>query len=112
VLIPDDVTWERDGLLYIQEREQYLTDSITCVESNIAVMKRLGTFYKDLVEDPSWPKSEVEAAKMNVKEFVAQLDEYMYDLEMQLKRANQALRLAKDRKDIVSASVTMYHFPS
>ncbi|KAK1751005.1 hypothetical protein QBC47DRAFT_351783 [Echria macrotheca] len=101
VLIPDDVTWERDGLLYIQEREQYLTDSITCVESNIAVMKRLGTFYTDLVEDPSWPKSEVLAAKTNVKEFVAQLDEYMYDLEMQLKRANQALRLAKDRKDIL-----------
>lgn len=96
------VQWEKDGLLIIQEREQYLTDSITCLESNIAVMKRLGTFYSGLVEDPAWPQSIATSTQRSVKDFVAKLDEYIYDLGMQLKRATLALQVAKDRKEIVS----------
>ncbi|KAK5659158.1 hypothetical protein OQA88_1248 [Cercophora sp. LCS_1] len=95
------VRWDRDGLIIVQDREQYLTDTITCLESNIAVMKRLGTFYTALVEDPAWPQADAAAAKWSVKEFVSQLDEYIYDISMQLKRANLALQIAKDRKEIL-----------
>lgn len=97
-----NIQWRRDGLLIIQEREQYLTDSITCLESNIAVINRLCAFYTNLVGDPAWPQDYVELARRSVREFVAQLGEFVYDLEMQLKRATLALQVAKDRKDIVS----------
>jgi len=66
-------------------------------------MNRLCTFCINFVEDPAWPQGYAGLAIHSVREFVSQLGEYVYDLEMQLKRASLALRVAKDRKEIVSS---------
>src|SRR6188474_1101472 len=103
VIDPDHlVQWDKNGMLVIQGRVEHLTDTITCVESNIAVMKRLQSFYADLVDDPAWPQNDILAYRRIVREFSSQLDEHIYDLSMQLKRATLALQIAKDRKEIVS----------
>ncbi|KAK0729526.1 hypothetical protein B0H67DRAFT_559020 [Lasiosphaeris hirsuta] len=99
VVGPGPVEWDQSGLMVIQERERYLTNTITCLESNIAVMSRLKSFYTSLIEDPAWPQSDVAAVGRAVGEFAVQLDEYVYDISGQLKRANLALQTAKDRKE-------------
>ena len=98
-----DFEWDKTGMLVIQQHTEHLTDTITCIESNIAIMNRFQSFYTDLVEDPAWPQPDIVAYKHAVKEFVSQLAEHLYDLSMQLKRANLALQqMGKDRKDIAS----------
>lgn len=94
--------WDKTGMLVIQKHIEHLTDTITCIESNIAIMNRFQSFYTDLVEDPEWPQTDIIAYKHAVKEFVSQLGEHLYDLSMQLKRANLALHVGKDRKDILT----------
>lgn len=89
-------------MLVIQTHIDHLTDTVTCIESNVAIMKRFQSFYTDLVDDPSWPQTDIVAYKHAVKEFVSQLGEHVYDLSMQLNRANLTLQIGKDRKDIVS----------
>ena len=90
-------------MLFIQKEIENLTDAVTCIESNIAVQTRCQRLYTDLIGDPAWPQSDIRAYGQTVKDFVSQVDEHVYDLSMQLQRANLALQMGKDRKDIVSA---------
>ena len=46
------------------------------LESNVAIQKRLRSFYQDLVENEHFPGAERDVAKQNVKDFVSKLDEY------------------------------------
>ncbi|KAK4451108.1 hypothetical protein QBC34DRAFT_58067 [Podospora aff. communis PSN243] len=102
IINPDrDVRWDRNGMLVIQNLIEHLTDTVTCIESNIAIMNRLQSFYKDLVDNPAWPQNEISEYKWAVREFASQLGEHIYDLSMQLKRANIALQIGKDRKEIL-----------
>ncbi|KAK0743530.1 hypothetical protein B0T18DRAFT_439395 [Schizothecium vesticola] len=95
------VDWDKTGMLVIQKHIDHLTDTLTCIESNVAITNRFQSFYTDLVDDPAWPQADIVAYKHAVKEFVSQLGEHLYDLSMQLKRANLALQIGKDRKDIL-----------
>src|ERR1051325_10554986 len=97
------IRWNKDGLLIIQEREDYLTDTTTCLESNLAIFRRLVQFYTSLVRDPldQWSKKDMAEARRMVRDFASELDEHAYDVEMQLKRATLALKVAKERKEIV-----------
>jgi hypothetical protein len=67
-------------------------------------MNRLQSFYKDLVDSPAWPQNEISEYTWAVRDFASQLGEHIYDLSMQLKRANIALQIGKDRKEIVSGT--------
>ena len=89
-------------MLVIQIHIDHLTDTLACIESNVAIMNRFQSFYTDLVGDPAWPQADIVAYKHAVEEFVSQIGEHLYDLSMQLKRANLAIQIGKDRKDLVS----------
>jgi uncharacterized protein YaaR (DUF327 family) len=89
-------------MLVIQKHIEHVTDTITCIESNIAIMNRFQSFYADLLQDPARQGSDIARYKQAVKDFASQLREHVYDLSMQLKRANLTLQIGKDRKDIVS----------
>ena len=71
------------------------------LESNVAVMKQLRSFYQDLVNDEDFPAAEQVRATREVKYFVSRLDEYIYDINLQITRAQLAAQLVKDRKEIV-----------
>ncbi|KAK3392809.1 hypothetical protein B0H63DRAFT_2043 [Podospora didyma] len=96
-----NINWMPEALVITQLREEYLLDSITALDSNVAILNRLGAFYKGLIQDPAWPQAELAAAQHCVSEFVSQLEEYTYDMGTHLKRARLTAQRSKDRKDIL-----------
>ena len=98
----NSIYWEPGALNLTQEREEKIKDTLMALESNVAVKRRLRSFYQDLVNNPHFPAAERGAAKYHVKEFVSKLDEYIYDINLQITRARLAAQLAKERKEMVS----------
>jgi hypothetical protein len=71
------------------------------LESNVAILTRLRTFYSDLVNDENFPTAYRSQAQRDVREFTSRIDEYIYDITLQITRAKLVAQLAKDRKDMV-----------
>ncbi|CAJ2504351.1 Uu.00g117450.m01.CDS01 [Anthostomella pinea] len=93
--------WEPQSLTIIQKRDEKLRETITALEANAEIMDRLKVFYVNLVSDQDFPTQVRSCATHSVNEFASQMDEYIYDTRMQIKRAKVLSTLVSDRKQIL-----------
>jgi hypothetical protein len=63
------------------------------LEANNDIMKSLSNFYNSLLRN----------CNGDVREFVAQIGDMMYDANMQIRRAKLLVKITADRKALVSA---------
>lgn len=74
------------------------------LEANVDVMKSLCKFYIDLKTNRHFPKRLKDECGEDIQAFVAQVEDMIYDLKMQIARATVLVKITNDRKEIVSMS--------
>lgn len=98
-------TLDSESLGNVQEWEDKTNETIMVMGSNADILTLLRKFYKELVEDQNFPSSELKACKQAVNDFAFQLDEIIYDTQMQISRAKVLVKIVADRKAIVRGSI-------
>ncbi|KAK1528149.1 hypothetical protein CPAR01_12707 [Colletotrichum paranaense] len=94
-------TLDSESLGNVQEWEDKTNETIMVMGSNADILTLLRKFYKELVEDQNFPSGELKACKQAVKDFAFQLDEIIYDTQMQISRAKVLVKIVADRKAIL-----------
>ncbi|KXH29940.1 hypothetical protein CSIM01_13816 [Colletotrichum simmondsii] len=94
-------TLDSESLGNVQEWEDKTNETIMVMGSNSDILTLLRKFYKELVEDQNFPSSELTACKQAVNDFAFQLDEIIYDTQMQISRAKVLVKIVADRKAIL-----------
>jgi hypothetical protein len=69
------------------------------LEANVNVLKSLREFYKNLLNDKSFPWRDT--CKDDIMVFSEQVKVMTYDLEMQISRAKLLVKIIGDRKALV-----------
>lgn len=87
---------------FVQQYEDITNDAVMVLESNANVLKSIRSFYTQLVQDDEFPQSyQVECQKF-VRRFSSQIDELIYEMTTEAARAKVLVKIAADRKTIVS----------
>ncbi|KAI0104319.1 hypothetical protein GGR51DRAFT_549558 [Nemania sp. FL0031] len=94
--------------LRVQEYEEQIMEAVMVMESNIKIMESILSSYKTLVEDPDFPSGEVALCRKSLKMFSMRMDEFIYDLQMQVDRGKILSQITKDRKNIVLQQAQMH----
>ncbi|KXH26373.1 hypothetical protein CNYM01_05261 [Colletotrichum nymphaeae SA-01] len=94
-------TLDSESLGSVQEWEDKTNETIMVMGSNADILTLLKKFYKELIEDQNFPSSELRACKQAVNDFAFQLDEIIYDTQMQISRAKVLVKIVADRKAIL-----------
>lgn len=84
----------------VQEYEDKVNETLMVLESNIKICTSLQTSYTDLVEDENFPQNEKKACRSAVQKFSEQVQEYIFDLQMQADRARVLSKVASGRKTL------------
>ncbi|KAF2006620.1 hypothetical protein P154DRAFT_615337 [Amniculicola lignicola CBS 123094] len=94
-------TYTPQDLMLVQRYEDQTNEVITILEANNDVMLSLRTFYAGLMSNDSFDAQLKLDCKDDVSEFAAQIEDMMYDANMQLRRARLLVKLTADRKALV-----------
>jgi hypothetical protein len=78
------------------------------LESNAYIMESLSKSYQSLMDEEGFPTAEKDLVSKNVKNFCSQLQELVYEIRMQVRRAKILAKTAADRKAIVSRHYSDY----
>jgi hypothetical protein len=73
------------------------------LEANNDIMKSLSNFYNSLLRNDDFDAELKVNCNGDVREFVAQIGDMMYDANMQIRRAKLLVKITADRKALVSA---------
>lgn len=84
----------------VQEYEDKVNETLMVLESNIKICTSLQTSYTDLVEDKNFPQNEKKSCRSAVQKFSEQVQEYIFDLQMQADRARVLSKIASGRKTL------------
>jgi hypothetical protein len=85
----------------VQTWEDKTNETIMVLESNSEIFVLLKKFYTNLVTDEAFPDRERKRCRQVVRNFASQLDELIYDTNMQIRRARVLVKIVADRKTIV-----------
>ncbi|OHE90944.1 hypothetical protein CORC01_13753 [Colletotrichum orchidophilum] len=94
-------TLDSESLGIVQEWEDKTNETIMVMESNADILTMLRKFYMELVKDQNFPSSELQAGTQAVNDFASQLNEMIYDTQMQISRAQVLVKIVADRKAIL-----------
>jgi hypothetical protein len=89
----------------VQGLEDDVNTAIVVLESNAEIMTRLRNFYQALVEEAEFPSVERDACRHYVRNFASQMDEIIYEHNMQISRGKAIAKLVADRKQIVGRTL-------
>jgi len=92
-----------EDLQLIQGYEDQVSEVIMILEANNDVMKSLGSFYDALLKNDAFDAVLKVQCREDVREFVAQIGDMMYDANMQIRRAKLLVKITADRKALVRA---------
>ncbi len=98
--------FDERALFQVQEYEDKTNEAVMVLESNAENMESLYNFYRMLVKEEGFPAEIQESCSYSVKRFCLQLHELIYDVKMQIRRANVLVKTVSDRKTIVSHNCT------
>jgi hypothetical protein len=73
------------------------------LEANNDIMRSLGDFYTNLMKNNDFDKSLKASCAEDVREFVMQVGDMIYDASMQIRRAKLLVKITADRKSLVSS---------
>ena len=85
------------SLHYYQDK---INEAIMVLETNCHVLRSLRNFYEALTENSSFPWWDTSRADIAI--FARQVDEMIYDSNMQIARAKLLVQITTDRRDLVS----------
>ncbi|KAK7753927.1 hypothetical protein SLS62_004025 [Diatrype stigma] len=91
---------DTDDLFRVQEYEGKVNETVMVLESNGDNLESLRNFYIMLVEESGFPTAAQMSCRGSVKQFCSQLHELIYDVKMQIRRANILVKTVADRKAI------------
>jgi hypothetical protein len=94
-------------LQLVQNREDEVNEVIMILEANNDIMKSLSDFYDSLMRNDAFDASLKSQCKEDVREFVAQVGDMMYDANMQIRRAKLLVKITADRKALVSQQLRL-----
>ncbi|SPO07391.1 uncharacterized protein DNG_10085 [Cephalotrichum gorgonifer] len=97
------IKWQTSLLGSIQVYEERASEAVMALESNLEILTRLQTFYRNLTND-SFRRQEVREARQIIKQFVARTDELVSDLRTQISRIRMLEKNVADRKTIGQVS--------
>jgi hypothetical protein len=72
------------------------------METNLAVMESLRTFYKEVCSSRAFPW--IQNCQDDVDEFSTEIKAMVYDLEMHISRGTVLVKISNDRKALVCSS--------
>jgi hypothetical protein len=82
------------------------------LESNADNLKSLVRFYENLVADECFPDPDRKDCQRSAKRFAAQVNELIYDINTQSRRAGVLAKIVADRKVIVRTPKAHTSIPS
>jgi hypothetical protein len=86
----------------VQNYEDRTNEVIMVLEANNDVLIAIRNFYEGLVHHPDFPLGA--ACRQDVATFAIQLNELIYDVKMQIRRAKLLVQITEDRKNLVSCA--------
>jgi hypothetical protein len=92
--------YEPQDLQTVEHYEEKANEAIMILEANVEVMKSLRTFYEKLTSNNAF--SMTGACGDDINTFLTQLDDMMYELNTHISRAKLLVRIATNRKGLVS----------
>ena len=90
-----------NDLQLVQGYEDQVNEVIMILEANNDIMKSLSDFYDNLLKNDAFDAGLKVQCKEDVREFVAQIGDMMYDANMQIRRAKLLVKITADRKALV-----------
>lgn len=90
-----------EDLQLVQGYEDQVNEVIMILEANNDIMKSLSEFYDKLMSNDAFDAALKVQCKEDVREFVAQIGDMMYDANMQIRRAKLLVKITADRKALV-----------
>lgn len=92
-----------EDLQLVQGYEDQVNEVIMILEANNDIMKSLSEFYDTLLKNDAFDAVLKVQCREDVREFVAQIGDMMYDANMQIRRAKLLVKITADRKALVRA---------
>jgi hypothetical protein len=84
----------------VQNYEDKTNEAIMVMQANIQVLTSLRKFYQALLKNKHFPLEK--ACSGDVAAFATQINDMIYDTEMNISRAQLLIRITGDRKSLVS----------
>jgi len=88
-----------DDLQSLQGYEDKINETIMILEANIDVLTSLRKYYEALLGNKDFPLKK--HCREDILKFSAQINDMIYDLNMQISRAKLLVRIAADRKSLI-----------
>jgi hypothetical protein len=89
-------------LMFVQDDEKRSREAIMVLESNHDNLVYLGNFYKSIVENDEFPGGERQVCEKYRKKFEQRLNEYVYDLRLQIRRSKVLHENMASARDLVN----------
>lgn len=80
-----------------------INEAIMVLETNCHVLGSLRKFYEALMENRDFPWRDT--CRADIANFARQVDEMIYDSNMQIARAKLLIQITTDRRDLVSNAI-------
>jgi hypothetical protein len=93
-----------EDLQLVQSYEDQVNEVIMILEANNDIMKSISNFYDSLLRHDAFNATLKVQCRGDVREFVAQIGDMIYDANMQIRRARLLVKITADRKALVSAA--------
>ncbi|ORY12543.1 hypothetical protein BCR34DRAFT_563656 [Clohesyomyces aquaticus] len=97
----DRKNYTSDDLQLVQGYEDQVNEVIMILEANNDIMKSLSDFYDSLLKNDAFDAGLKDQCKENIREFVEQIGDMIYDANMQIRRAKLLVKITADRKALV-----------
>lgn len=92
--------YKPEDLQRVQQFEEKANEATTVLEGNMHVLTSLRSYYQELQSDQDFPLRT--SCAPDIKTFVTQVNDAIYETQMQVSRAKLLLRIISDRKSLVS----------
>jgi hypothetical protein len=99
----DRKNYTSEDLQLVQGYEDQVNEVIMILEANNDIMKSLSEFYDNLLKNDAFDAVLKVQCREDVREFVAQIGDMIYDANMQIRRAKLLVKITADRKALVRA---------
>ncbi|OQU97587.1 hypothetical protein CLAIMM_03497 isoform 3 [Cladophialophora immunda] len=86
----------------VQGREDQINEAIMVLEANVDVMQSLCKFYEGLRTRKEIPQTLKDGCDADIATFIAQTNDMISNLKLQIVRANLLVKITKDRKELIT----------
>ncbi|KIW33353.1 uncharacterized protein PV07_00210 [Cladophialophora immunda] len=86
----------------VQGREDQINEAIMVLEANVDVMQSLCKFYEGLRTKKEIPQTLKDGCDADIATFIAQTNDMISNLKLQIVRANLLVKITKDRKELIT----------